>query len=1173
MKNQLTWLHISDIHFNRTTSWRDSTSISSLIEHLRTVFQQDPTLRPDLIICTGDLAYGEISASPLVDQYKEAEAFFNCLLEACGEPNRPLPTERLFVVPGNHDVNRSKINSDSQKSLEDKAKESPKHSEKINQQFDDKTIEFRDNFRRLEEYATFVSSYLPHQSDEESRHRYARVVNIDGLKVGVAGFNSAWSCAGPDDDRKIWLAARWQFNRASDELQDSHIRIGFMHHPVDWLNETERDLATRRISTDFNFWLHGHSHNAWVDPGQNSIKIAAGAVGAASSDEFGVNIVKLDLENCEGHVHLYNKRAGEKDWVVAPVGGHAPTGVWKLNQIPLSTCKESSKRKPDREPSEYPGSELQKSQNEIPSTPLFDAQPPYIGSHQFLGRKVQLDVLDEWASPIDSHPVFLYEAIGGTGKSILTWNWVNENARAIRDDWAGILWYSFYERGAIMADFLSHALAFMTGQPIKNFKNKKTRQLGELLIQQLRQRPWLLILDGLERVLVTYHRYDAAQLPDEEAGQSDEIANRNPCVSIHPEDDEVLRSLAGSTPSKILITSRLVPKVFLNPASQPIPGILRERLSGLTREDAETLFRSCEVHGDSVRIQTFLKTHCDNHPLVIGALAGLVRNYLPDPGNFDLWVDDEEGGRQLNLGEIDLIKKRSHILEFAVKALKTENRKLLSTLSLFSESVDYETIRAVYESLPIEKRDSSSTLTEIIRDLEQRGLLQYDNQKRHYDLHPVVRGVVAGRLDPEETAELGQPLDDFFSSKSHDPYENASSLEDLKDALMVARIRLRMGRFREFAKLLSAGFSDALRFNLEAYSEVVTLLQPIFQNNWEKYPDDLDPDDASYLLNEAGNALNLLGETELARKIYIKALEIDLENHQWYNICVSLLNLVELESGSLNLAKSIRFINYALQISMPGDLERVNFYVYEKLSDIHTSMGNFQEADLYINKMNEFNLNRFPFESVDRLPFEYIKLKLSFYKNKIDEGQFNIYINNFNSTNYRVLVRYTYFRKGLWYYDQKKYDNAKGCFEESVRMAREVGLFEEMPETYLLLCKAHLGESTDTEQSIQKLCEEKKKHLVGLAELWYLVGDRPRALKYASLAYKRAWGDGEPYVDRYWLNKATALFETLGEPVPVLPPYDPAKVELEPWEEKVIAAIEEMKREKSGEGDHDLTLN
>ncbi len=148
--------------------------------------------------------------------------------------------------------------------------------------------------------------------------------------------------------------------------------------------------------------------------------------------------------------------------------------------------------------------------NTIPKPPAFYAEPDYIGSHRFVGRESQLQELNDWAKPADPTNLLLYEAIGGNGKSMLTWEWATKHAPQIRtgaDAWAGCFWYSFYERGAIMADFCQRAIAYMTGQPLETLKKKKTAELKELLLAQLHAQPWLLILDGLERVLVAYHGY------------------------------------------------------------------------------------------------------------------------------------------------------------------------------------------------------------------------------------------------------------------------------------------------------------------------------------------------------------------------------------------------------------------------------------------------------------------------------------------------------------------------------------------------------------------------------------------------------------------------------------------------------------------------------------------
>jgi hypothetical protein len=171
----------------------------------------------------------------------------------------------------------------------------------------------------------------------------------------------------------------------------------------------------------------------------------------------------------------------------------------------------------------------------IPVPPALYAEPPYIGSHQFLGRKAQLEVLDDWAAPADSHPLLLFEAIGGTGKSMLTWEWTIRHAGGVRNDWAGRFWYSFYERGAVMPDFCQRALAYITGQPLEDFRKIKTPELSELLLRHLQAKPWLMVLDGVERVLVAYHRFDASQMVDEDAEDSGGSAHRDPCSAIRPE--------------------------------------------------------------------------------------------------------------------------------------------------------------------------------------------------------------------------------------------------------------------------------------------------------------------------------------------------------------------------------------------------------------------------------------------------------------------------------------------------------------------------------------------------------------------------------------------------------------------------------------------------------------
>jgi hypothetical protein len=70
-----------------------------------------------------------------------------------------------------------------------------------------------------------------------------------------------------------------------------------------------------------------------------------------------------------------------------------------------------------------------------PATPAFHALPPYVGSAPFTGRAESLQALDEWAASGD--PLLVVEAIGGTGKSALTWQRVQDRAPSAVDGLAG----------------------------------------------------------------------------------------------------------------------------------------------------------------------------------------------------------------------------------------------------------------------------------------------------------------------------------------------------------------------------------------------------------------------------------------------------------------------------------------------------------------------------------------------------------------------------------------------------------------------------------------------------------------------------------------------------------------------------------------------------------------
>jgi hypothetical protein len=104
------------------------------------------------------------------------------------------------------------------------------------------------------------------------------------------------------------------------------------------------------------------------------------------------------------------------------------------------------------------------------------------------------------------------------GKSALTWHWVNESASEKIPDLAGVIWWSFYEDDGSMENFIRHALAYITDQTIEDVDQIKRDDRIPRLLQALKEKPYLLVLDGIERIMVAYHRMDAPKRQQSDLG-------------------------------------------------------------------------------------------------------------------------------------------------------------------------------------------------------------------------------------------------------------------------------------------------------------------------------------------------------------------------------------------------------------------------------------------------------------------------------------------------------------------------------------------------------------------------------------------------------------------------------------------------------------------------------
>ena len=279
------------------------------------------------------------------------------------------------------------------------------------------------------------------------------------------------------------------------------------------------------------------------------------------------------------------------------------------------------------------------------------------------------------------------EAIGGTGKSALTWVWAQDRAPVTIGNLAGSMWWSFYEGSTSMTRFLQELLAYTSGRPLEQVRRLARTDLTDEVFAALRSRPFLVVLDGFERLLAAYHRFDPSKLREEEV----EPDKRS---LTEPQADDIVRRLVTAGPSKILISTRLVPNALQGRFGQLMPGVRHLRLPGLTDSDTWALLEQLDVHGDPFKIARFFGS-LGNHPLLVGIVAGLVRDYRREPGGFDRWLADPTAGGALSLPDLDLTQRRTHILAAAFAGLEQGPKRLLGWLSMLPGTIPWAVLEAI----------------------------------------------------------------------------------------------------------------------------------------------------------------------------------------------------------------------------------------------------------------------------------------------------------------------------------------------------------------------------------------------------------------------------------------------------------------------------------------------
>jgi predicted phosphodiesterase len=267
-------LHLSDIHFSKGRSW----DADPILRHLAKQISDDVAagLVPDLVVCTGDLAF-----SGQQHEYKLAKSWLESQLWPALMPDSALALDRdrLLLVPGNHDVDRKRV--DAVAEMVQTGLLAGGDQQRIAAVLGDANQ--RETL--LKRHAAYLGFYTAWLGTKQTLPWWQRMLIINDQRLHVAGLDSAWMSCG-DSDRNQLLLGRWQLKQTVDvrKATDADWTIALLHHPWDYLAEFDAREAQRDCRLHRDLILRGHLHDPDVqrtlfpDPDYNCLEIAAGCV-------------------------------------------------------------------------------------------------------------------------------------------------------------------------------------------------------------------------------------------------------------------------------------------------------------------------------------------------------------------------------------------------------------------------------------------------------------------------------------------------------------------------------------------------------------------------------------------------------------------------------------------------------------------------------------------------------------------------------------------------------------------------------------------------------------------------------------------------------------------------------------------------------------------------------
>jgi predicted phosphodiesterase len=325
-------VHLSDVHFHPNQGYEFERFVLNPL--LKDFKKQEMDSKIDFICFTGDLIDKGGVGLPINQAFEEFKNRF--IIPLCNTLN--LTYDRFIMVPGNHDIDRNRVNSYAEKGMRQEliSIDSINYAMKNTDQL---------NLERIEAYKDFEKSVLSINSTYQSGpFGYGLILEVDNLIVGIGGINSSWRCYDNEDKNNLIVGKeQLEFIQNLFYKYKLDLSIALMHHPFDHLQEEDKENTKKLVLRDYDILFTGHTHRPTTFKESTSLGngcILSTAPSNWTSNNYqghklfqnGYNIVDFDLKRQQITLH-FRKYNYDKSCFVGDTDrgqGDSATSVFSL---------------------------------------------------------------------------------------------------------------------------------------------------------------------------------------------------------------------------------------------------------------------------------------------------------------------------------------------------------------------------------------------------------------------------------------------------------------------------------------------------------------------------------------------------------------------------------------------------------------------------------------------------------------------------------------------------------------------------------------------------------------------------------------------------------------------------------------------------------------------------